>query len=84
MIQHLAGQNVYFDLSYIFSYADPAKITEVIHAHGAHRILFASDCPWGNPAEGIRFVQNLPLSEEEKAAILGENAAALLKRNHTI
>ena len=84
VIEHLCGRNVYFDLSYIFAYADPAKITEVIRTHGAHRILFASDCPWGNPGEGIRFVQHLPLSKKEKDAILGENAATLLKRNHTI
>jgi len=84
VIAHLAGRNVYFDLSYIFSCADPAKITEVIRAHGAERILFGSDCPWGDVAAGVEFVRGLPLSEAEKAAILGENARALLERMHTV
>lgn len=84
VIAHLAGRNVYFDLSYIFAYADPHKITEVIRAHGAERILFASDCPWGDPAAGIRFVRDLPLNDAERAAILGGSAEALLKRVHSI
>jgi len=78
VLTHLAGRDVYFDLSYIFAYADPAQIREVIRAHGAHRILFASDCPWGDPAEGIRFVRGLGLSEAEEERILGANAAELL------
>jgi len=78
--RHLAGRRVYFDLSYILSYASEEEVMELIRAHGAERILFASDCPWGDPAEGIRFVNRLPLAEGERAAILGENARNLLNR----
>lgn len=78
--KHLAGRNVYFDLSFIFAYADAEKITELIRAHGAERILFASDCPWGDPAEGIRFVRSLALSEEEKEMILGANAQRMFAK----
>lgn len=78
VLTHLAGRNVYFDLSYIYSFTAPEVILRLIRAHGAHRILFASDCPWGDPAAGVRYVRALPLSEAERAMILGENAAALL------
>lgn len=77
--EHLAGRNVYFDLSFIFDYADAGEITELIRAHGAEKILFASDCPWGDPAEGIRFVRSLALSDREKTLILGANAERMFK-----
>ncbi len=80
VLTHLAGRNVYLDLSFIFTYADPEKITRIIRAHGADRILFASDCPWGDPAQGIAFVRSLPISTAEKEAILGGNAQHMLKR----
>ena len=80
VLTHLAGRRVYFDLSFIFHYADAETVTQIIRAHGADRILFASDCPWGDPARGIAFVHALPLSGEEKEAILGGNAARMLKR----
>lgn len=76
--RYLAGRAAYFDLSYIFNYARPGEIAELIRAHGASRILFASDCPWGDPADGIRFVNELPLTEEQRRAIFSENARSLL------
>lgn len=84
VLHYLAGRAVYLDLSYIFRYADPQKIVSIIRAHGADKILFASDCPWGDPAEGIQFVKDLPITDGEKAAILGENAAALLHLHRTL
>ena len=54
---------------------------DVIRAHGADRILFATDCPWGDPAEFVRFVRALPLTEEEREQIFHENAERLLFGN---
>ena len=78
--KHLAGRKVYFDLSYIFAYADAEEITDLIRAHGTERVLFASDCPWGDPADGITFVRSLSLTEEEKESILWGNAKRMLDR----
>ncbi len=80
VLDHLAGRNVYFDLSFICAYADAGEITELIRAHGADRILFASDCPWGDPAQGIRFVRSLTISEEEKEMILAGNAQRMFEK----
>ncbi|MCI8304098.1 MAG: amidohydrolase family protein [Lawsonibacter sp.] len=44
---------------------------------GAHRILYGSDSPWQDQGVGIRLVQELPLTQEEKDAILGGNAQRL-------
>lgn len=77
--EHLSGRNVYFDLSYICGYADPETVMQIIKSHGAERILFGSDCPWGDPAGTLAFIRALPLTEEEKRAILGGNAARALR-----
>ena len=78
VIRHLAGRDVYFDLSYILSYASPDTVMEVIRAHGSERILFGTDCPWGDPGAFVRYVKALPLTEEEREAIFSGNARRLL------
>lgn len=50
----------------------------LVRAFGAERILFGSDCPWGSPQNDLQHIRRLPLSGEEKAAILGGNAKRLL------
>lgn len=50
----------------------------LVRTFGAERILFGSDCPWGSPQNDLQHIRRLPLSGEEKAAILGGNAKRLL------
>jgi predicted TIM-barrel fold metal-dependent hydrolase len=78
VIRCLAGLDVYFDLSYILSYASPATVMEVIRAHGSERILFGTDYPWGDPGAFVRFVRALPLTENEREDIFHRNAERLL------
>ncbi len=78
VIRCLAGLDVYFDLSYILSYASPETVMEVIRAHGSERILFGTDCPWGDPGAFVRFVRALPLTENEREDIFHRNAGRLL------
>lgn len=52
---------------------------DLVHAFGAERILFGTDSPWTDPQAELRHIRALPLSEEEKAAILGGNAKRLLR-----
>ena len=78
VIRHLAGRDVYFDLSYILSYASPDAVLEVIRAHGSERILFGTDCPWGDPGAFVRYVKALPLTEAEREDIFHRNAERLL------
>ena len=47
-------------------------------AFGPKRILFGTDNPWSDAAESLDFIRMLPVPAEEKAMLLGENAAALL------
>lgn len=50
-----------------------------IAAFGARRLLFGTDSPWGDQSADMARIRTLPISEEEKAAILGGNAQALLE-----
>ena len=46
--------------------------------HGTDRILFATDSPWADQDSYVKKILSLPLTEEEKDAILGGNAQKLL------
>ena len=57
---------------------DGEAFCQLVHAFGADHILFGTDSPWADPAEEIKKIRILPLSEPEKEQILGKNAEALL------
>ena len=58
---------------------DAAQFMEFVKIFGAERILFGTDSPWSSAETSIEFIENLPLSEDDKAKILGLNAQRLLK-----
>ena len=58
---------------------DAEQFLGLIRCFGADRILFGTDSPWGSQKETLAFLRDLPLTEEEKKKILGENAQKLLK-----
>lgn len=49
-----------------------------VDVFGADRILFGTDSPWGDQKKSLETIRALPLSPEQKDAILGGNAAKLL------
>ena len=51
----------------------------LIRTFSAERILFGTDSPWTDPQTELRHIRALPLSDKEKAAILGGNAKRLLR-----
>lgn len=56
----------------------PERFVRMVRLFGADRVLFGTDSPWGDQADGIAQIRALPLTEEEKTSILGENARRLL------
>lgn len=48
---------------------------------GADRIMFSVDYPFGDPKKGVAFLENLPLSSEDRAKIAHQNADRLFKLN---
>jgi predicted TIM-barrel fold metal-dependent hydrolase len=81
-----AYPNVTFDLCEIIEWMgapnapNAEELARLIRDVGPERVVLASDYPWYDPAHSAELVESLPLlSEAEKNAILGENAARILK-----
>lgn len=47
---------------------------------GPERIVFGTDSPWTEPKNEISFIENLPISEEDRSLIFYKNAERLLQR----
>lgn len=90
----LADTNVYLDTSFSLGAITPIddhysphelplldaeQFCRLVRSFGAARILFGTDSPWSCQAQSREDIENLPLTCEEKAAILGGNAQRLLK-----
>jgi hypothetical protein len=74
----LVGREVYLDTAYTLGHLPDADFVEIVHAHGAERVLFGSDGPWTDAAAEIAWIRRLRLREGVVDAILGENAERLL------
>jgi uncharacterized protein len=81
-----AFPNVAFDLSEIIEWLGApnaptaAELARLIRDIGPDRIVLGSDYPWYEPTHTAELVLSLPiLSQAEKNAILGENAARILR-----
>ncbi len=79
VMRYLAGRCVMFDISFIFRFAPPVEFEELIRVHGAERILFGSDAPWGDPADAKSLVGSLNITSRERSLIMHENAERLLR-----
>jgi len=79
-------RRIAFDLSEIVAWVgapnapDDDELVRLIRDVGVERVMFGSDFPWYDPGEMVKAVRTLPgLSDGELAAILGENAARILR-----
>ena len=80
----LVGEKVRFDTGVVARYMDKRLAADIIKAHGADKVLFATDTPWASYEDSYEFVTALDLTEQEKKKILGENAAKLLGMNYDL
>lgn len=74
----LAGERVYLDTAYSMGHISQEQFVTLCRAHGTDKILFATDCPWGNPKKDIETFLSMPLNKEEQERILYRNGEALL------
>lgn len=74
----ILGSRAYLDLAYVPGMVDPSTLVGWIRSHGADRILFGTDTPYANPQRILDAFCELPLDADEKAAILGQNAAVMM------
>jgi len=74
----LVGTHAYFDISLVYELLTPETVETIIRAHGADKILFGTDCPWGNPAKVQAILAATTLTDVQKEQICWKNAASLL------
>lgn len=75
----LIGRPVTLDISLVFGLLDAARLREMLLRHPADRLLFGTDWPWHSHAEILPQVAALGLEAERLAALMGGNAARLLR-----
>lgn len=83
----LAGAypNVFFDCCFIINGTEPEprlsdeEAAAALRQVGVERVMFGSDYPWFDPALDAERIRGLPLTEDEKRAVLYDNAARVLR-----
>lgn len=79
--KYLYGKNVYLDTSSTLFSFTPEEAADMIRSHGIDKVLYGTDYPmWTHKDELKRFMA-IPLTDNERNAILYENAAKLLQIN---
>jgi len=74
-----AGENVYFDTSYVSTRLSSMEMEGLIKEIGANRVLFGTDYPWTDQAEEVELIRGMDLSRKELDMILEGNAQRLLR-----
>ena len=74
----LAGQNIYFDTSYVLPFLTQTQFEKMLNKHTEDKILFATDSPWQDQGEMVQIIQAYGLGKVAESKILCENARKLL------
>lgn len=74
----LVDFNVYFDTAFTFYKIDKELFFRILYAHGADKILFATDCPWSDITKDKETFLSYVLDAEIRDKILYKNALKLL------
>lgn len=77
--QLLVGRDVYFDTAYVLDKMPTEQFLRMVRNHGADKIIFGTDSPWGGQKEFVDLFDSLPLTEDEKEQIRYKNAKELLR-----
>ncbi len=81
-LKSLCGMPILLDMAFTLENMSETKITDIIQAHGADKVLFATDSPWSGQGECKEKFLALPLTEKEKDLIAYKNAMKVLGIDH--
>lgn len=79
VFEKLAGEDVYFDTSYVLGSMDKNVFLKILEKHGEDRILFASDSPWSDIARDVGLIRSYELGRDTEEKIFSLNARRLLR-----
>ena len=74
----LAGEDVYFDTSYVLPFTSRENFEKLLLNHCEDKILFASDSPWQDQGNMINIIKGYSLKDVAERKIFSENAKKLL------
>jgi uncharacterized protein len=77
--KHLLGQPLWLDTAYCAGHLPAEQFVYLVRGHGARRILYASDGPWGDQRANLDYIRRSGLEPAEIAGIIGENAKVFIK-----
>ncbi len=72
--EHLVGRNVYMDLGYVMGHMEEQQLVRMVRNHGADRIFFATDSPWGGQKQDLERFRKIGFTTEESRLMLYQNA----------
>ena len=74
------AENLYLDTAMLWGFQPDKKlIKDIIEKHPYENVIFGSDCPWEDPANNIKFIDSLDISDDRKEAIYHINAQRLIQ-----
>jgi len=78
VLEVLAGRDVLLETSFTLGFIGADRFMELVRAHGAERVAFGSDGPFGDVVGELRTFGALDLDEDARAAIMWRNAERFL------
>lgn len=76
--KYLVGTKISFDVSFACDFVGKEQLLRIIKKHGADKILYGSDSPWGSQSAPLRVLETLDLTKDEMDFILFKNAKRIL------
>jgi len=76
--RHLAGRNIYMDISFSLEYLGKETARKIIMRHPKEYIFFGTDSPWTDQGKTLELFRGLALGAEREDLILRKNALNLL------
>ncbi len=74
----LCDLDVYFDTAFTMHQIYGELFLKILNKHGADKILFATDCPWGSMENDLSKIRSLNINRDDLDKILYTNAVKLL------
>ena len=72
-------ENFYVDCSSSMQYLTDEQTVEIMNRYGIEKVLYGTASPMWSPAKEIAHFMALPLTDDQRLAILSGNAKGLLK-----
>ena len=77
-LEILSDFDVYFDTALAYRSIDEKLFKDILKRHGEDKILFATDCPWGDIEKDLQVLYSYNLDKNVLDKILYKNALKLL------